>query len=145
MNKLKELLLCSVITLAVVVTFHSVWDWVTIAHYQAALGMSVILSVILKGAISFEKVAAAYLLKQQTLPKLKRGIASYIILVGSKFLAMAVIGATFQQAIMFTGALNGLIAFFAVIFAVLGIESLVPKWQTSDLDEGTTRDAVVLK
>lgn len=142
MNKLKELALCSVITLAVVVTFHSMWDWVTIANYQAALGMSVVLTLILKGAISLEKVSSAYCLKQQTLPKVKRGISSYIILVGSKFLAMAVIGAIFQQAVVFSGALNGLIAFFAIIFAVLGIEALVPA-RAEQSNQGLT-DAITI-
>ncbi|MCW8329875.1 hypothetical protein MD588_13770 [Photobacterium sp. SDRW27] len=127
MNKLKEITLCSIITLAVMVTLNGLWDWVSISSLEVAIGASIVLSVILKVAISLEKVMADICLNQKTLPKVKRGVSSYIILVGSKFLAMAVIGWIFGSQVAFTGLWGGIIAFFAVIFAVLGIEGAIGK------------------
>ncbi|MFA0085245.1 hypothetical protein BCU70_21050 [Vibrio sp. 10N.286.49.C2] len=127
MTLLKDIALSSVITTAVMLSLHASWDWVFIASLEVAVLASIILASMLKGAISLEKVMASHFLRHQTFPKLKRGISSYIILVGSKFAAMAIIALIFKQHVAFTGAFSGVVAFFAIIFAVLGIEALIAR------------------
>ncbi|AYV22169.1 hypothetical protein [Vibrio mediterranei] len=127
MKVLKDIAISSIITTAVMLVLNASWDWVFIASLEVAVYASVVLTGMLKGAISLEKVMASYFLKHKTLPKLKRGISSYIILVGSKFLAMGIIAMLFGQHVAFTGAFGGVVAFFAIIFAVLGLEGVVAK------------------
>ncbi|PTC06202.1 hypothetical protein VME0621_02999 [Vibrio mediterranei] len=127
MKVLKDITISSIITTVVMLVLNASWDWVFIASLEVAVYASVVLTGMLKGAISLEKVMASYFLKHKTLPKLKRGISSYIILVGSKFLAMGIIAMLFGQHVAFTGAFGGVVAFFAIIFAVLGLEGVVVK------------------
>ncbi|ASI90213.1 MULTISPECIES: hypothetical protein [Vibrio] len=127
MKVLKDIAISSIITTVVMLVLNASWDWVFIASLEVAVYASVVLTGMLKGAISLEKVMASYFLKHKTLPKLKRGISSYIILVGSKFLAMGIIAMLFGQHVAFTGAFGGVVAFFAIIFAVLGLEGVVAK------------------
>ncbi|MCG9623357.1 MULTISPECIES: hypothetical protein [Vibrio] len=127
MKVLKDITISSIITTVVMLVLNASWDWVFIASLEVAVYASVVLTGMLKGAISLEKVMASYFLKHKTLPKLKRGISSYIILVGSKFLAMGIIAMLFGQHVAFTGAFGGVVAFFAIIFAVLGLEGVVAK------------------
>lgn len=127
MKVLKDIAISSIITTVVMLVLNASWGWVFVASLEVAVYASVVLTGMLKGAISLEKVMASYFLKHKTLPKLKRGISSYIILVGSKFLAMGVIAMLFGQHVAFTGAFSGVVAFFAIIFAVLGLEGVVAK------------------
>ena len=127
MKVLKDIAISSIITTVVMLVLNASWDWVFIASLEVAVYASVVLTGMIKGAISLEKVMASYFLKHKTLPKLKRGISSYIILVGSKFLAMGIIAMLFGQHVAFTGAFGGVVAFFAIIFAVLGLEGVVAK------------------
>jgi hypothetical protein len=127
MKVLKDIAISSIITTVVMLVLNASWDWVFIASLEVAVYASVVLTGMLKGAISLEKVMASYFLKHKTLPKLKRGISSYIILVGSKFLAMGIIAMLFGQHVAFTGAFGGVVAFFAIIFAVLGLEGVLAK------------------
>ncbi|MFC5076995.1 hypothetical protein VTH8203_02305 [Vibrio thalassae] len=127
MKVLKDIAISSIITTVVMLVLNASWDWVFVASLEVAVYASMVLTGMLKGAISLEKVMASYFLKHKTLPKLKRGISSYIILVGSKFLAMGVIAMLFGQHVAFTGAFGGIVAFFAIIFAVLGLEGVVAK------------------
>ncbi|MCG9786121.1 hypothetical protein L1D61_03095 [Vibrio mediterranei] len=127
MKVLKDIAISSVITTVVMLVLNASWDWVFIASLEVAVYASVVLTGMLKGAISLEKVMASYFLNHKTLPKLKRGISSYIILVGSKFLAMGIIAMLFGQHVAFTGAFGGVVAFFAIIFAVLGLEGVLAK------------------
>ncbi|NOH30349.1 hypothetical protein [Vibrio mediterranei] len=127
MKVLKDITISSIITTVVMLVLNASWDWVFIASLEVAVYASVVLTGMLKGAISLEKVMASYFLKHKTLPKLKRGVSSYIILVGSKFLAMGIIAMLFGQHVAFTGAFGGVVAFFAIIFAVLGLEGVVAK------------------
>ncbi|MCW8347407.1 hypothetical protein MD535_15490 [Vibrio sp. ZSDZ65] len=130
MKMFKEIALSTVITTIVMLSLNASWDWVFIASLEVAVLASIILASMLKGAISFEKVMASYFLTHKTLPKLKRGISSYVILVGSKFVAMGIIASVFGQHVAFTGAFGGVVAFFAIIFAVLGIESLLARFHS---------------
>ncbi|MCL9776154.1 hypothetical protein [Vibrio methylphosphonaticus] len=128
MKMLKEIALSTVITTIVMLSLNASWDWVFIASLEVAVLASIILAGMLKGAISLEKVMASHFLTHKTLPKLKRGVSSYLILVGSKFVAMGIIASVFGQHVAFTGAFSGVVAFFAIIFAVLGIESLLNRF-----------------
>ncbi len=127
MKMLKDIAISSVITTIIMLLLNASWDWVFIASLEIAVLSSVVLASMLKGAISLEKVMASHFLTHKTLPKLKRGVSSYVILVGSKFVAMAVIAVLFGQHIAFTGAFGGVVAFFAIIFAVLGVEGVIGK------------------
>ncbi len=85
MKVLKDIAISSIITTVVMLVLNASWDWVFIASLEVAVYASVVLTGMLKGAISLEKVMASYFLKHKTLPKLKRGISSYIILVARSF------------------------------------------------------------
>lgn len=56
-----------------------------------------------------------------------RGITTYIILVGSKFVMLAAIDFVFGDSVVFSGPYNGIVAFFGVVFAIMISEAIVGK------------------
>ncbi|MEO0889857.1 MAG: hypothetical protein AAFX97_06750, partial [Pseudomonadota bacterium] len=59
--------------------------------------------------------------------KIYRGISTYVILVGSKFVMLEAINILFGDKVDFSGPWNGVVAFFAVVFTILISEVIVGK------------------
>lgn len=87
-----------------------------------------LLQLLLKLSIGLEhKLADYFKSKPGTAPKIYRGLSSYVILVGSKFVMLEAINILFGDKVDFTGPWNGVVAFFAVVFTILVAEIIVSK------------------
>ncbi|WP_047042936.1 hypothetical protein [Vibrio mexicanus] len=120
--------LAILVDLVVLNLFNEYWTFVSFSSFSVSLAAAVLMQVLLKASIKAEhKIAAYFMAKEGVWPKVMRGVSSYIILVGSKFLILEVLNIVFGNNIQFTGPWNGVIAFIAVVFAILLAEKIVAK------------------
>ncbi|MCP3888754.1 MAG: hypothetical protein GY702_07745, partial [Desulfobulbaceae bacterium] len=104
------------------------WSWISIRSFTVSIVVAVILLLGLMFFISSEKKAADYFkTKSGAGAKISRGISSYLLLVGGKFVLMGVIAVLLGDAVDFSGPLHGAIAFIILVSAILGVDSLVRK------------------
>lgn len=127
MKTINELVLCSVIGTMAMLAYGSVWDWVTVDSAAMAALSAVIMAIVLKSSVSFERWAANYFLSHKTLPKVKRFFSSWFILIGSKVVAMGGIVILFGEQVQFLGPASGVVAFYLTIISIVIIESLILK------------------
>lgn len=127
MNIMKELLLCSVIGTVAMLGYGAVWNWVSVDGLFMASISALIMAIVLKVSVSFEKWAAELCLNQQTMPKVKRFFSSWFILIGSKVVAMGAIVLLFGEQVQFSGPVGGVVAFYLTIISIVIIESFVLK------------------
>ncbi len=117
------------------------WGYITVSSFSIALMVAILLQLLLKVSIGAEhKLANYFKSKPGTAPKVYRAITTYIILVGSKIIMLEAVNLIFDDAITFTGPLNGIVAFFALIFGILIAEFIVSKiyWSLEDKKETST-------
>lgn len=120
--------LAILVDLVVLNLFDEYWGFVTIESFTISLIAALLLQLLLKLSIGLEhKLANYFKSKPGKAPKVYRGITTYIILVGSKFIMLEAINLLFGEKVQFTGPWNGVVAFFAVVFAILIAEMIVSK------------------
>jgi len=120
--------LAVLVDLTVLNLFEEFWDYVTIKSFTVSLAAAILLQVLLKLSIAAEHRLANYFKGKEGLaPKVYRGLSTYIILVGSKIIMLEAINILFGDKVSFSGPLNGVVAFFAVIFVILIAEITVSK------------------
>ena len=108
------------------------WDWVSIESFSISMLVSILLVVGLAFFIKMESKAADYFKsKSGVKAKVLRGISSYIVLVGGKFLLMGVIAVLFGDRVKFAGPFHGAVAFIGLVTAVLMADGIVKKIYTS--------------
>lgn len=116
------------VDLTVLNLFVEYWDFVIIENFTVSLATAVILQVLLKLSIKAEFRLANYFKKKPGLaPKIYRGLTSYAILVGSKFVMLEAIDFALGDRVEFTGPVNGVVAFFAVILTIVLVEMITRK------------------
>ncbi|SHI15376.1 hypothetical protein [Ferrimonas marina] len=120
--------LAVLVDLTVLNLFEEFWSYVTIESFSISLAAAILLQVLLKLSIGLEHRLAEYFKsKPGTAPKIYRGLSSYLILVGSKIVMLEAVNLLFGDKVSFSGPLNGVVAFFTVIFAILIAEVVVGK------------------
>ncbi|MDK9737146.1 hypothetical protein KI655_07515 [Vibrio sp. D404a] len=120
--------LAVLVDLVVLNFFDEYWEYVNIESFTISFIAAILLQLLLKLSIGLEhKIADYFKSKPGTAPKVYRGISTYIILVGSKFVMLEAINILFGDKVSFTGPLNGVVAFFAVVFVILISEVVVSK------------------
>ncbi|MGF1718048.1 hypothetical protein L4D08_24605 [Photobacterium chitinilyticum] len=120
--------LAVLVDLTVLNLFEEFWSYVTIQSFTVSLAAAILLQVLLKLSIAAEHRLANYFKSKEGLaPKVYRGLSTYIILVGSKIIMLEAINILFGDKVTFSGPLNGVVAFFAVIFAILIAEITISK------------------
>lgn len=108
------------------------WDWVSIESFSVSMLVSILLVIGLAFFIKMESKAADYFKsKPGVKTKVLRGISSYIILVGGKFVLMGVIAILFGDLVKFTGPFGGAVAFIGLVTAVLVADGIVKKIYSS--------------
>ncbi|MCU8155769.1 hypothetical protein M2H10_02825 [Vibrio vulnificus] len=123
MKKVNELILCSVIGTITMLACGGVWSWVSVDGVYMALVSAIIMALVLKSSVAFEKLVASFCLKQTTLPKVKRFFSSWFILIGSKVVAMGAIVLLFDEQVQFSGPAGGVVAFYITIISIVILES----------------------
>ncbi|MGY3571329.1 hypothetical protein [Vibrio paucivorans] len=120
--------LAILVDLTVLNFFDEYWEYVTIDSFTISFAAAILLQLLLKLSIGLEhKLANYFKTKPGTGAKVMRGISTYIILVGSKFVMLEAINLMFGDKVQFTGPLNGVVAFFAVVFVILISEITVSR------------------
>ncbi|KIF51179.1 hypothetical protein [Vibrio owensii] len=120
--------LAVLVDLTVLNFYDEYWDFVTIDSFTISFAAALLLQLLLKLSIKAEhKIAEYFKSKQGTAPKIYRGISTYVILVGSKFVMLEAINILFGDKVDFSGPWNGVVAFFAVVFTILISEVIVGK------------------
>lgn len=108
------------------------WSWVFIKSFTISMLVSVVLLFGLMFFLNAEKKAAAYFSKKPgTQAKILRGITSYILLVGGKFVLMGIIALLFGEAVQFSGPLHGAISFIGLVTAILVSDEIAKRIYTS--------------
>ncbi|OCH03672.1 hypothetical protein [Aliivibrio fischeri] len=120
--------LAVLVDLTVLNFFDEYWDFVNIESFTVSFAAAILLQLLLKLSINAEhKIADYFKSKPGTAPKIYRALSSYVILVGSKFIMLEAINILFGDKVSFEGTLNGVVAFFAVVFTILIAEIIVSK------------------
>ena len=111
------------IDLAVINACEEFWDWVQIPSFTVSLLVAIVLQAGLALCIQAEPKTAAYFLAMGgTKGKVLRGITTYLIIAGGKFVIMGVIILLFGDRVQFLGPIHGTVSFVGVVTAVLVAE-----------------------
>lgn len=111
------------IDLLVLNLFAEHWAAVSIDSFTLSVLAAILLQVMLKLTLALEHRVAAYFDDRQG--KLWRGLryfSAWLILFGSKFVMLEAIDITFGDSIQFSGPVHGVVAFIAVVVAMLVAE-----------------------
>jgi len=113
------------VDLTVLNLFDQFWDYVYIEHFSISLLAALLLQSLLRVTISIEHRVASYFKKQSGLrAKILRGLSTWGILFGSKFVILEAINRVFGDEVLFTGPIHGLLAFIVVIIAIIIAEQV---------------------
>ena len=119
------------------------WDYVSINSFTISFAAAILLQLLLKLSMKAEqKVAEFFSSKPGKAAKLYRGLITLVILIGSKFVMLEAIDLMFAEKVEFSGPLNGLIAFIAVIITIIVTERIIGKiyFALDDTDKKNARD-----
>lgn len=104
------------------------WSWISIKSFTVSVFVSIILLFGLMLLLNVEKKTADYFKEKPGVgPKVMRGVSSYILLVGGKFVIMGAIALVFGDLVTFSGPFHGAIAFIGVVTAVLVADGIAKK------------------
>ncbi|ORT52152.1 hypothetical protein ST37_03895 [Vibrio sp. qd031] len=126
-STVNELLLCSVIGTVAMLGYGVMWEWVVVDSLILAVISAIIMAIVLKSSVAFERWAAKLCLSQNKFPKVKRFFSSWFILIGSKVVAMGAIVVLFGEQVQFLGPAGGVVAFYLTIVSIVIAESLFIK------------------
>jgi len=125
------------VDLTVLNLFDEYWALVTIGSFTISLAAAFLLQVLLRLAISLEhRIAAHFKGKEGVAPKIYRGVSTYGILVGSKFVMLETVDLAFGDRVEFSVPYHGVVAFFAVIITIILVEVIIGKIYIALDDEG---------
>ena len=104
------------------------WSLVTVGSFTVSALAAVLLQLLLQATLALEhRVAAFFKSKSGGFAKFMRFFTAWLILFGSKFVMLGVLDFAFGDDLLFTGPLHGVVAFIAVIVAMLVAEELVQR------------------
>ena len=113
------------VDLTVLNFFAEYWDKVTITSFGVALFVAIVLQSLLKMTIALEHRISDYMKSNEKLNKKVLHIfATWFVLFASKFVMLWVLQVLFGDAIVFTGAYHGVVAFIVLVIAILAVEYL---------------------
>ncbi len=115
----------TLIDLTVLNFFAEYWDKVTITSFGVSLFVAIVLQALLKMTISLEHRISDYMKSNEKLNKrILHIFSTWFVLFASKFVMLWVLQLLFGDAIIFTGAYHGVVAFIVVVITILAVEYL---------------------
>ena len=116
------------VDLTVLNLFDEYWDLVTIESFSISLAAAFLLQVLLKLTMALEhRIASYFKSKPGKSAKIYRGLATYAIIVGSKFVMLEAVDLAFGERVRFGGPYHGLIPFVVLIIAIIVAEARLKK------------------
>ena len=117
------------IDLVVLNLFAEFWDKVSVASFSISLAAAILLQLLLKATLHIEHLAANYFSRHPSgFAKFMRYFSAWAILFASKFIILGAINFAFGDAVAFSGALHGIVAFIAVVMVMLLAEELIVRF-----------------
>jgi c-di-AMP phosphodiesterase-like protein len=114
------------VDLTVLNFFAEYWERVTITSFGISLFIAITLQVLLKMTIALEHRISKYMKSNEKLDKkIVHILSTWFILFASKFVMLWVLQFIFGDAIVFSGAYHGVVAFIVVVIAILVAEYLL--------------------
>jgi len=114
------------VDLVVLNLFDEYWRHVRIDSFTISLYAAVILQALLQMTLVLEhRVAAYFSAKKTAFSTFMRFFSAWLILFLSKFVILGAIKFAFGDEVSFGGPLHGVLAFIAVVVAMLGVEELI--------------------
>ena len=116
----------TLVDLTVLNFFAEYWDKVTITSFGVSLFVAIILQVLLKMTLKLEHKIGDYFSSHDSLKmKISRIFSTWFILFASKFVMLGVLQFVFGDAIVFSGAYHGVVAFIILVVVILLVEYLI--------------------
>ncbi len=116
----------TLVDLTVLNFFAEYWDKVTITSFGVSLLVAIILQVLLKMTLKLEHYIGEYFNSSANLKmKIYRIFSTWFILFASKFVMLGVLQFVFGDAIVFSGAYHGVVAFIILVIVILAAEYLI--------------------
>jgi len=113
------------VDLTVLNLFDQYWDWVDIEFFSISLLAAILLQVLLQVTISIEhRIADYFKQKPGKWAVTTRVLVTIFIIIGSKFAILWAISVAFGDSVLFTGPKHGLVAFYAVVIAIVVTEQI---------------------
>ncbi len=111
------------VDLTVLNFFAEYWDRVKITSFGISLFIAITLQILLKMTIALEHRLSNYMKSNEKLDKkLFHIFSTWFVLFSSKFVMLWILQFMFGDAIVFSGAYHGVVAFIVVVMAILAAE-----------------------
>ncbi|MFV1992277.1 MAG: hypothetical protein ACC635_00120 [Acidiferrobacterales bacterium] len=111
------------IDLTVLNLFNQYWDYVFIQSFMISLLVAILLQVLLQATLIIEhRVANYFKTKPGLKAKVLRGLSTWAILFISKLVILEAVNISFGDSVLFSGPIQGLVAFIIVVSAILVVE-----------------------
>ena len=118
----------TLVDLTVLNFFAEYWDKVTISAFHISLLVAIILQLLLKMTLKLEHKMGDFFSSHASLKmKITRIFSTWFILFASKFVMLGVLQFVFGDAIVFSGAYHGVVAFIVLVVVILLVEYLVTR------------------
>jgi len=129
------------IDLVVLGFFNQYWDLVFIETFTVGFLAAILLQFLMQVAIKIEHMAADRLFggKTDTRTKVMRGVSAWAIIFVSKLVILEAINLSFGKSMVFSGPMDGLIAFLTVVIVMIIAEQSVA-WIYRSLSDGDPKD-----
>lgn len=116
------------IDLTVLNLFNEFWDLVFIELFSVSFLAALLLQVLLQATIAIEHRVAGYFKEKTGLQaKIFRGLSTWAILFFSKLIILELINFSFGDSVLFSGPVNGLVSFIAVVITIIVTEQVFLK------------------
>lgn len=120
------------IDLLVLNLFAEYWSLVTLDGFTVSLVAAVMLQVLLQLTLKLEHyVAGVFKGKEGAGAKFMRYFSAWLILFGSKFVILFALDFALGESLVFSGPVHGVVAFIAVVVAILAAEELIVRFYRS--------------
>ncbi len=129
------------IDLVVLGFFNQFWDLVFIETFTVAFLAAMLLQFLMQVAIKIEHMAADRFFggKTDTRSKVMRGVSAWAIIFVSKLVILEAITLSFGKSFVFSGPMDGLIAFLTVVIVIIIAEQSV-LWIYRSLADADPKD-----
>ena len=116
------------VDLTVLNFFAEYWDRVTITSFGVSLFIAITLQVLLKMTISLKHRLSNYMKSNEKLDKkILHIFSTFFLLFAFKVMILLILQFIFGDAIVFSGAYHGVVAFIVVVIGILAAEYLLTR------------------
>ena len=117
------------VDLVVLNLFAEYWELVEVNSFTISVFAAVLLQVLLKLTLAIEhRIGAFFKTKEGALAKALHFLVAWFVLFGSKFVILAALDFAFGEWVHFRGPFHGVVAFIAVVVAMLAAEELIVRF-----------------